>query len=138
MDLPESTTEKYQVLAAATHLLNVFGENQVEAYFSCFTPEATFIFHGLDYRLKSIADYRAAWDGWVRDLDLRILGATSQQQTVDFIAPGVALFTHSVQVMASTNNGIDHRRERETVVFVRQPDGHWLGVHEHLSKDPNG
>jgi ketosteroid isomerase-like protein len=128
---------KAQVLAAATHLLGVFGQNRVEDYFACFTPDATFIFHGLETRLASIADYRTAWAGWVRDLDLRILGASSQQQTVDFIAPGVALFTHSVKVKASTTGGIDNRRERETVVFVRQPDGRWLGVHEHLSKDPN-
>jgi len=135
--MTDSGEMKAQVLAAATHLLGVFGQNRVEDYFACFTPDATFIFHGLDYRLASIADYRAAWAGWVSDLDLRILGAWSQQQTVDFIAPGVALFTHSVQVKASTKGGIDNRRERETVVFVRQPDGRWLGVHEHLSKDPN-
>ncbi len=135
--MADSVEMKAQVLAAATHLLGVFGQNRVEDYFACFTPDATFIFHGLDYRLASIADYRAAWAGWVLDLDLRILGAWSQQQTVDFIAPGVALFTHSVQVKASTRSGIDNRRERETVVFVRQPDGRWLGVHEHLSKDPN-
>lgn len=128
---------KTQVLAAAAHLLDAFGQNRVEDYFACFTPDATFIFHGLDRRLASIADYRTAWAGWVHDLDLRILGAWSRQQTIDFIAPGVALFTHSVQVKASTTNGIDNRRERETVVFVRQPDGRWLGVHEHLSKDPN-
>ena len=126
-----------QVLAAAARLLSVFGQNRIEEYFACFTPDATFIFHGLDHRLASLAAYRAAWTEWVRDLDLRILGATSAQQSVDFIAPGVALFTHSVQVTASTTNGIDQRRERETVVFVRQPDGRWLGVHEHLSKDPN-
>jgi ketosteroid isomerase-like protein len=128
---------KAQVIAAATHLLGVFGQDRVEDYFACFTPDATFIFHGLNYRLASIADYRAAWAGWVSDLDLHILGAWSQNQTVDFIAPGVALFTHSVQVKASTKAGIEHRRERETVVFVRQADGKWLGVHEHLSKDPN-
>lgn len=128
---------KAQVLAAAGHLLGVFGENRVEDYFACFTPDATFIFHGLDHRLASLADYRSAWAGWVRDLDLRILGAAAQQQTVDFIAPGVALYTHSVQVKVSTKNGVEQRRERETVVFVRQSDQRWLGVHEHLSKDPN-
>jgi ketosteroid isomerase-like protein len=135
--MPGAEDMKSQVLAAASHLLGVFGENRVEDYFACFTTDATFIFHGLDHRLASIAEYRAAWTGWVRDLHLRILGASSQQQTVDFIAPGVALFTHSVQVKASTKNGIEQRRERETVVFVRQPDDRWLGVHEHLSKDPN-
>lgn len=126
-----------QVRAAATHLLTVFGENRIEDYFACFTPEATFIFHGLDRRLASLAEYRAAWVGWVRDLDLSILGAASQNQTVDFVTPGVALFTHSVQVTARTTQGVEQRRERETVVFVQQPSGRWLGVHEHLSKDPN-
>ncbi len=128
---------KAQVLSAAGHLLGVFGENRVEDYFACFTPEATFIFHGLERRLASVAEYRSAWAGWVRDLDLKILGASAQQQSVDFIAPGVALYTHSVQVTASTVHGVEQRRERETVVFVRQPDQRWLGVHEHLSKDPN-
>lgn len=128
---------KAEVLAAAGHLLRVFGENRVEDYFACFTPDATFIFHGLGHRLGSIAEYRSAWAGWVRDLDLRILGASAQQQTVDFVAPGVALYTHSVQVKASTTSGVEQRRERETIVFTRQPDQRWLAVHEHLSKDPN-
>jgi ketosteroid isomerase-like protein len=135
--MDEAEAAKAQVLAAAGRLLDAFSQNRIEDYFACFAPDATFIFHGLGHRLGSLADYRSAWHGWVRDVQLRILGASAQQQTVDLIAPGVALYTHSVQVRASVAGAVEQRRERETIVFVRLGEGRWLAVHEHLSKDPN-
>lgn len=125
------------VLAAASRLLDAFAAGDLDGYFGAFAPDATFIFHSVDAPLASTAAYRAAWQAWVADLDLRILGCTSEHQSVQFLTPDVALFTHSVRVTASTRDGVQHRRERETIAFVRQPDGRWLGAHEHLSADPN-
>ena len=38
-----STTD--EVLAAARHLVQAFGRHDTAAYFDCFAPDATFIFH---------------------------------------------------------------------------------------------
>lgn len=125
------------VMAAASALLDAFAAGDLEGYFGAFAPDATFIFHSVPTPLRSVAEYRAAWQEWVAALDLKILACTSDRQAIDIVAPDVALFTHAVRVTASTRDGIQQRRERETIVFARQPDGRWLGVHEHLSADPN-
>lgn len=125
------------VLAAANRLCAAFAAGDLDGYFGSFAPEATFIFHSIPAPIESTAAYRAAWAGWVAEIDLRILGCKSFDQDVRFVTDEVALFTHSVRVEASTSLGTETRAERETIVFARQPDGRWLGVHEHLSKDPN-
>lgn len=125
------------VLAAASRLLDAFAAGDLDGYFGAFAPDATFIFHSVETPLPSTAAYRAAWKEWVAGLDLRIVGCTSHDQAVRFLTPDVALFTHSVRVTASTRDGVQQRRERETIAFVRQADGRWLGAHEHLSADPN-
>ena len=38
-----STTD--EVLAAARYLVQAFGRHDTAAYFGCFAPDATFIFH---------------------------------------------------------------------------------------------
>jgi len=133
----ESATAHAAVLTAASRLLEAFASGDLDGYFGAFTPDATFIFHSVETPLGSRAEYRTAWDGWVDAIGLRILGCTSDRQAVHFVTPDVALFTHSVRVTASTRDGVQQRRERETIVFVRQADGRWLGAHEHLSADPN-
>ncbi len=125
------------VLAAANRLCAAFAVGDLDGYFGSFAPGATFIFHSIPAPIESTAAYRAAWAGWVAEIDLRILGCKSFDQDVRFVTDDVALFTHSVRVEASTSLGTETRAERETIVFARQPDGRWLGVHEHLSKDPN-
>jgi len=125
------------VLAAANRLCAAFAAGDLDGYFGSFAPGATFIFHSIPAPIESTAAYRAAWAGWVAEIDLRILGCRSFNQAVHFVTDDVALFTHSVRVEASTTLGKETRAERETIVFARQPDGRWLGVHEHLSKDPN-
>ncbi|MCW5624758.1 MAG: nuclear transport factor 2 family protein [Burkholderiales bacterium] len=128
---------KQEVLAAAKKLLDAFAANDLDGYFGSFAPEATFIFHSVAEPLRSTAAYRAAWAEWEKAIDLRIVGCTCFDQDVRFLTPDVALYSHSVRVEASTTAGVEQRKERETVVFVRQPDGGWLALHEHLSKDPN-
>lgn len=124
-------------MAAASRLLETFARGDLDGYFSAFVPSATFIFHSVPTPLASVEEYRSAWRDWVATFDLRIIGCTSERQSIDFVTSEVALFTHAVRVTASTREGIHQRRERETIVFARQADGRWLGVHEHLSADPN-
>ena len=42
-----------EVLAAARHLVQAFGRHDTAAYFGCFAPDATFIFHTTAARLAS-------------------------------------------------------------------------------------
>ena len=51
-----STTD--EVLAAARHLVQAFGRHDTAAYFDCFAPDATFIFHTTATRLASRAEYQ--------------------------------------------------------------------------------
>jgi len=126
-----------EVLAAAERLLTAFAAGNTEEYFACFDPEATFIFHSLPGRISSTAEYRTLWAQWVRELDLRVLGCSSSDQTVDFISDDAALFTHSVEVSVQTRMGKEQRHERESIVFVRRPGGAWFALHEHLSRAPS-
>ncbi len=47
-----------------------------------------------------------------------------------------AVLTHAVRTTVSTRAGREELRERETIVFHREPPGRWLAVHEHLSAAP--
>ena len=47
----------------------------------------------------------------------------------------VAVFTHTVRTDLADGDGSITSGERETIIF-QKIDGHWLGVHEHLSVDP--
>ena len=131
-------TAEAEVRVAAGRLLAAFAASDLDGYFGSFRADAVFLFHKLPGLIESTAAYRAAWAGWVRDVGLSIDGCESHDQKVHFVTSGVALFTHAVTVRARTRDGPDIRHERETIVFAREPDGRWLGVHEHLSADPDG
>lgn len=125
------------VLAAAGRLCDAFGQGRIDDYFACFAPRASFIFHSMPGRIDSLAEYRAHWAGWERDLGLEVLGCDSFDRTVS-VYGDTAVYTHSVTVRVRTKPaGDETRHERETIVFVRAADGRWEAVHEHLSKDPS-
>jgi ketosteroid isomerase-like protein len=125
-----------EVLAAASRLCNAFAEGRIDDYFACFAPGASFIFHGLPDRIDSLAEYRRHWAAWERDLGLEVLGCDSFERTVTMYGD-TAVYTHGVTVRVRTRTAGDEvRHERETIVFVRSPAGHWEAAHEHLSKDP--
>ena len=123
-----------EVSKAATALVAAFGAHDREAYFAAFAPSATFVFHNYDRVLASRDEYETLWDEWVAG-GFRVLDCTSSNQTVTMLSPGVAVFTHSVRTQLADGDGVVTAAERETIVFQRF-DGHWLGVHEHLSVDP--
>jgi ketosteroid isomerase-like protein len=128
----DSTSE---ALAAAQAIIAAFGAHDVAGYFAGFTPEATFLFHTEDSLLGSRAAYERRWAEWEAD-GFRVLGCESLDPRVETVADGVAVFTHRVRTRLAGEDEV--QRERETIVLVRQDDGRWLAVHEHLSPDPAG
>lgn len=132
----QGARDRDAVLEAARSLVRAFAEGELDTYFSCFTPGATFMFHSHPERIDSTAAYRAVWDGWVAEDGFRVVTAESCEPAVQLVGEDVAVFTHRVRTVVETREGQDTLHERESIVFVRAGDGRWLGVHEHLSVDP--
>ncbi|MGX6447657.1 YybH family protein [Patulibacter sp. S7RM1-6] len=124
--------ERDDVLEAAGALVRAFGAHDTAAYFAAFAPDATFVFHDAERPLPSRAAYEALWATWEAD-GFRVEGCETTDTRVDLIADGVAVLTHAVATRVA---GEAPKRERETIVFRREPDGRWLAVHEHLSPRP--
>jgi ketosteroid isomerase-like protein len=134
--MTDQQTDVAEVGRAAEALVRAFAVGDLDAYFASFVPDATFLFHGHPERIASTAAYRAVWDGWVRDDGFRVLEAASTAPHIQLVAPDVAVFTHRVRTVIETHEGSETLHERETIVFVRQSGGRWLGAHEHLSVNP--
>lgn len=128
-------TDREDVLATAAGLVEAFGSGRLDEYFGCFAEDASFIFHTTDRVLHSVVEYREEWATWQRDDNFRVLACRSSDQRVQLVGDA-AVFTHRVHTVTSTRAGKAETDERETIVFARQPDGRWLGVHEHLSPEP--
>jgi ketosteroid isomerase-like protein len=124
-----------EVAAAAAHIVAAFGAHDRDAYFATFAPEATFLFHTSPRVLGNRAEYEQEWATWEQD-GFRVLGCQSSNGQVHMIASDCAVFTHTVRTRLADGAGSIETGERETIVFTLQ-DGRWLGVHEHLSPDPN-
>lgn len=133
------TDERYtqEIAVAADAMVRVFGSNEIDGYFAAFHPDATFIFYNAPVRLESRDEYRAERERWEREDGFRIVGCTSYDQKIQIFG-GVGVFSHRVVTRLGSNSGEETVYERETIVFERQQDGTWLGVHEHLSEDPRG
>ena len=92
----------------------------------------TFLFHAEPALLPNRAAYETLWTEWERD-GFRVLPCRSLDARIDLLTDDVAVFTHSVRTRLA--GAEDEQRERKTIVFHRESDGRWLGVHEHLSLD---
>jgi ketosteroid isomerase-like protein len=101
-----SETDASSALRAAADLVAAFGSHDTRRYFDAFAPEATFLFHAEPALVPNRAAYEAMWADWERD-GFRVLSCRSVEPRVDL----------------------------ETIIFRRDPEGRWLGVHEHLSLD---
>jgi ketosteroid isomerase-like protein len=119
-----------EVLAAAAAMVAAFGAHDRQGYFASFDTEATFLFHNLDRLVTSRADYEQLWRAWEDD-GFRVLGCRSLEPRAQLVSADSAVFTHRVRTMLAGQ--AEEMPERETIVFRRDPDGRWLGVHEHLS-----
>lgn len=124
--------QQYAVLAAADRLVEAFGRHDRDSYFSAFAPDATFIFHNLDRRLATRAEYEAEWALWETRDGFRVSACRSSDRDIQIAGP-IAIFTHSVETDLSFNGEPSTSIERETIVFEKQPTGEWLAIHEHLS-----
>ena len=129
------STVQDEVRAAGAALVAAFAAGDVDRYFACFAPDATFLLHTTDRLLASREDYRQEWDRWVRDDGFVVRGCTTTDTVVQDLG-ACAVLTHAVRTEVTTVGGDDVLDERETIVFARQDDGSWLAVHEHLSPAP--
>ena len=123
------------VLAAANSLVEALAMHEVDAYFSHFSPEATFIFHNLDRVLKSRAEYEEEWARWEQHNGFRVQNCKSSDQMVRMWGD-VAVFNHTVITDVKFGDDMVTNHERETIIFQRNADGRWIAIHEHLSVFP--
>ena len=124
-----------EVLAAGDALVRAFAGGDSAAYFACFAPEATFVFHTTPQRLGSRAAYEALWEKWVTEDGFRVISCTSTDPVVQVLGPDAAVFAHDVATVVEVGGGREQLSERESIVFARRDDV-WMAVHEHLSLAP--
>jgi ketosteroid isomerase-like protein len=124
------------VLSAANALVDAFGAHDKNRYFSCFAEDATLLFYTTPQLLRSLSAFKDEFATWEKEDGYHVVKCESSDQNVQMLGDGVGIFTHSVLTNVMMNDGETEQRERETIVFRREPDGRWLAVHEHLSPAP--
>lgn len=129
------TDPRAEVMEAAAALVAAYGAHDVEGYFGAFAPEATFIFYSTPRVLGSRAAYETEWRSWEAD-GFRVLGCRSLEGHVHMLTDDIAIFAHRVRTRLRDASGEHDLAERESIIFRRDADGRWLGVHEHLSAEP--
>ena len=122
-----------EVRAAVGRLMEAFSTGDENGYFDCFHPDATFFFHGQDL-IGSREDYRAAVRSWTAEHGFRVLSADSRDADIRLFGD-TGILTHRVTTVQAWDDEESTLHERESIVFQRQGDGGWLGIHEHLSSD---
>ncbi|TLM83502.1 DUF4440 domain-containing protein [Pseudarthrobacter sp. NamE5] len=123
-----------EVLRAAASIVEAFAATDTGRYFSCFTEDATFVFHTEPTALGSRSDYEKLWKAWLAG-GWKVVSCQSSDQMVTAF-PGGAVFVHEVATTVETGEGQESYRERETVVFRQAADGSLTAIHEHLSPLP--
>ena len=123
------------VLTAAAKIVADFGNHDVEAYFSGFTAEASFMFYTHSERLDSRLAYQNLWAKWESEDGFKVHGCKSSGQLVQLIGTQAAVFSHLVESQIEFAGEVSTVHERETIVFALTESG-WLAVHEHLSPVP--
>jgi ketosteroid isomerase-like protein len=121
-----------EVLAAASKIVDDFGNHQTADYFAGFSADATFMFYTHTERLDSRAAYEALWAKWESEDGFKVHGCRSRNQLVQLIGQDAAVFTHLVSSDIEFAGEVSTVEERETIVFAKV-GGRWLAVHEHLS-----
>ena len=130
-------SDQENVLNAAAVLVAAFARNDREAYFAAFSRDASFVFYTLPQPLLSRDAYQVLWDQWRAEDGFEVLACTSSNAFVS-LQGDVALFIHDVATELRMQGEQHFSQERETIVFRRQQQGHWLACHEHLSAMPEG
>jgi ketosteroid isomerase-like protein len=122
-----------EVLAATDRLVAAFAATDTAAYFACFAPDASFVFHPEAARLDDRATYEGVWAGWLAD-GWSVVSCASTDRLVQ-VYGDTAVMGHTVRTVTAVGGEQDETLERETIVFARV-DGELLAVHEHLSTVP--
>jgi uncharacterized protein (TIGR02246 family) len=122
-----------EVRAAVERLMKAFSTGDEDGYFDCFRSDATFFFYGQDL-IGSREEYRAAVRSWKAEHGFRVLSAKSRDSEIRLFGD-TAILTHRVTTIQMWDGEESTLHERESIVFQRQSDGGWLGIHEHLSSD---
>ncbi len=120
------------VVAAAAKIVADFGAHNTDAYFSGFSPEATFMFYTHSERLTSRAAYQLLWAKWEKEAGFRVHSCKSSDQLLQLLGDDAAVFSHQVESAIEFGGEKTIIFERETIVFALIA-GKWLAVHEHLS-----
>lgn len=132
-----ATLTSAQVMTATDALVAAFAATDTAAYFACFSPDATFVFHPEPTRLNDRATYEALWVSWLGD-GWRVVSCKSSDRLVQTFGD-TAVLSHTVDTVTSVDGHLSTTRERESIVFVldgeRVPP-RLLAVHEHLSPVP--
>jgi len=131
--MPSLTTK--QVTTAADELVAAFAATDTDAYFACFSLDATFVFHPESARLDNRAAYEALWATWLAS-GWRVVSCTSSDRLIQILGD-TAVLTHTVDTVISESGQRSTSRERETIVFTLDGD-RVVAVHEHLSPIPAG
>ena len=132
-----ATLTSAQVMSATDRLVEAFAATDTAAYFACFSPDASFVFHPESARLDDRAAYEALWASWLAE-GWRVVSCTSSDRLIQ-IHGDTAVLSHTVDTVTSVNGQQSTARERESIVFVL--DGERVpplpvAVHEHLSPVP--
>lgn len=120
-----------EALAAVDRIIADFGANRVDAYFSGFAPDATFLFHTEPARLESRSEYRDLWNSWVEESGFEVRSCRSSNRRIQVFGD-TAVFSHDVATTVWADGALADSSERETIVMRRSGEA-WLCVHEHLS-----
>lgn len=127
--------DRNDVLQAAAALVTAFADNDSAAYFAAFSEDASFVFHSCPTVLANLDAYRQLWASWQTE-GLVVLACSSSKPLLT-LHGDTAIFVHEVSTHLRLAGKELHSRERESIVFRRQPGSrHWLACHEHLSLLP--
>jgi uncharacterized protein (TIGR02246 family) len=124
-----------QLNAAAERVVNAFGSHDVEAYFSCFAEDASFLFYSSPELMRSREAFRQEWQRMEAEDGYRVRSCVASERHVQVVSAQAGIVTHTLRTRFTTNDGESELRERETLVLRRDEHG-WLIVHEHLSPCP--
>lgn len=124
-----------EIRSALGELVGAFGNDDTEAYFASFAPDAIFVFYTEPNVLFGRDQWRALWDQWHQE-GFRVLGCKSSNVQVVATGSDTGFIVHEVHTEVLVDGEKNHLRERETIVFRREDDGRWRAVHEHLSSMP--
>jgi ketosteroid isomerase-like protein len=126
-----------QVMAATDQLVAAFAATDTEAYFACFSADATFVFHPEPARLDDRATYERLWASWL-DEGWRVVSCSSTERLVQILGDA-AVLSHTVDTVVSVHGQQSTSRERESIIFALDGEHappHLLAVHEHISPVP--